>query len=122
MTDEAEVTHQVSPEIEQTAVQRAKHRAKAARWDLDVAVFFFAILSIVVILLSQEIGIIVVGSVAAFGLGMGWLMGWRKGKEIYQQFYHEELAELKSALESLEKGVEETVEEKIQKALRERSQ
>jgi hypothetical protein len=36
--DEAEVTKQVSPEMERTAMQRARDRAKAARWDLDVAI------------------------------------------------------------------------------------
>ena len=40
MLDKAEVTKQVSPEMERTAAQRARDRAKAARWDLDVAVFF----------------------------------------------------------------------------------
>ncbi len=72
--DEAEVTEQVSPEMEQTAAQRARYRAKAARWDLDVAVFFFAILSIVIILLFQGIKSEVVAPVAAFGLAMGWIM------------------------------------------------
>ena len=42
---EAEVTKQVSPEMNQKATQKARDRAKAARWDLDVAVFFFAILA-----------------------------------------------------------------------------
>jgi len=40
MLAKAEVTKQVSPEMERTAAQRARDRAKAARWDLDVAVFF----------------------------------------------------------------------------------
>ena len=37
--DEAELTEQVSSEMERTAAQRARYRTKAARWDLDVAVF-----------------------------------------------------------------------------------
>jgi len=46
MIDEAEVAKQVSLEIEQTAAQRAKDRANAARWNLDIAVFSFAVLII----------------------------------------------------------------------------
>ncbi len=115
--DEAEVTKQVSAEMERTAVQRARDRAKAARWDLDVAVFLFAILAIVIILLFQEIGFEFVALAAIVGLAMGWLMGWRKGRQLYEFFYNEELSKL---VRELEKTVEETVEEKVQKALRER--
>ena len=117
MTDEAEVTQQVTPEMEQIAVQRAMHRAKAARWDLDVAVFFFAVLIIVIILLFEGIGAGIVALSAILGLAMGWLMGWKKGRQLYQRFYEEEL----SKLEAIQKReVEETIEEKVQKAFRER--
>jgi len=43
--------------MERTAAQRARDRANAARWDLDVAVFFFAILATVIILSFQGIGV-----------------------------------------------------------------
>ncbi|MFC1916606.1 hypothetical protein ACFLX1_00520 [Chloroflexota bacterium] len=95
--DEAEVTQRVSPEIKRTAMQKARRRAQAARWDLDVAVFFFAVLMIVIILLFQGIGIEVVAPAAIFGLAMGWLMGWKKAKQLYQQFYQEELSILETA-------------------------
>jgi len=49
--EESEVTNQLSPEMVQTAAQKAKQRSRTAKWDLDVAVFFFAILIIVIILL-----------------------------------------------------------------------
>jgi len=117
MVDEAEGTKQISPEMERMAAQRARIRAKAARWDLDVVVFFFAILCIVVILMFEGIGTEVVAPIAAFGLAMGWLMGWRKGKQVYESFYDEELSKLETVQE---KKVEETIEEKFQKALRER--
>ena len=129
MTDEAEVAKQVSPEMEQTAAQRARDRAGAARWDLDIAVFLFAVLIIVIILLFQEVGIDIVAPVAIFGLAMVWLVGWRRGRQLYQRFYDEELSKLerelkktvKGAVEkAVEKTVEETIEEKVQKALRER--
>jgi len=119
--DEAEVTKQVSPEMEQVATQRARIRAKAARWDLDVGVFFFAILTIVIILSFQGIEVEVVAPVAMFGLAVGWLIGWKKGKQAYRLFYDEELLKLEQELRKTVKGaVEETIEEKVQKALRER--
>ncbi len=41
--DEAEITKQVAQENEQIAAQRANERARMARWDLDIAVFLFAV-------------------------------------------------------------------------------
>ena len=125
--DEAETTQPVSPEMEQAATQVARDRAKAGRWDLDVAVFLFAVLIIVMILLFQETGIEIVAPVAVFGLAMVWLVGWRRGKQLYPRFYNEELLKLEQELKQTVKGtvkevVEETIEEKVQKALRERWQ
>ena len=112
--DEAEVTRPVSPEMKRMAEQRARDRAKAARWDLDVAVFFFAVLTIVIILLFQEVGLEVVAPAAACGLAMGWLMGWKKAKQLYERFHEEEL----SILEMMqEQKLAERVEEEVQKAL-----
>ena len=119
--DEAEVTKQVSPEMERTAVRRARDRAGAARWNLDIAVFSFAVMIIVIILLFQEIGIEIVAPVALFGLAMVWLCGWRRGRQLYQRFYDEELARMEQEEKrTTEKTVEETVEEQVQKAFRER--
>ena len=124
--DEAEVPKQISPEMEQTAARRARDRANAARWNLDTAVFSFAILILVIILATYtKMGIEVVAPIAIFGLAMVWLVGWRRGKELYQRFYDEELSQLKLRLEkttekTVEETIEETVEEKVQKALRER--
>jgi len=119
--DEAEINKPVSPKMEQAAMQRARYRAKAARWDLDVAVFFFAILIIVVILLFQVTGLEFVAPAAIAGLAMGWLMGWKKGKQLYEHFYDEEISKLEQELrKTVEGAVEETIEEKVQKALRQR--
>ena len=129
MMEETEVTKPVNPEMERTAMQRAKDKASAARWDLDIAVFLFAVLIIVVILLYQDIGIEIVGPIAIFGLAMVWLVGWRRGRQLYQRFYDEELARMEQeskktdkemAKETAEETIEETIEEKVQKALRER--
>ena len=119
--DEAEVAKQVSLEIEQTAAQRAKDRVNAARWNLDIAIFSFAVLIIIIILLFQGIGIEIVAPVAIFGLAMVWLTGWRQGRQLYPCFYDEELAKLKRESEKIVMGTEEeTIDEKVQEALRER--
>ena len=122
MTDETEVAKQVSPEIEQTAIQRARDRANAARWNLEIAIFLFAVLIIIIILLFQEIAVEIVAPVAIFGLAMVWLVGWRQGRQLYQRFYVEELAKLEreSQKPAERTAIEETIEEKVQKALRER--
>ena len=125
MMDKAGVAKQVSPEMEQTAVERARNRARNERWDLNILIFLFAILIIIIILLFEEVGIEIVAPVAVFGLAMVWLVGWRRGKELYQRFYDEELSKLeqelrKTAKRTATKTVEETIEEKVQKALRER--
>ena len=120
MVDEAELTKTINLEMTQTAMQRASHRAKAARWDLDVAVFFFSILAIVMILLFQGIKTEVVTPVAMLGLAMGWLMGWKKGKQVYELFYEEELSKLDEELEKRLGALGELIEEKVQRAKRER--
>ena len=122
---ETEATEKVAEEINQLAASRAKVRARNARWDLNVAIFLFAVLIIVIILLFQGIGIQVVGPIALFGLVMVWLVGWRRGRELYQTFYKEEEAKLEQKPKEKEKvaeekKIEETIDEKIQKALRER--
>jgi len=123
MMDEAEVTKQVSPEMERIAAQRARDRAKAAMWNLDVAVFLVAVVIIVMTLQFQGIGIEVAAPVAIFGLGMAWLVGWRNGKQLYPRFYDEELSKLAQELKTtVKEAVEETIDEKVRKALRERRQ
>ena len=124
--DEAEATQPVSPEMEQMATHLARDRARNARWDLNVLIFLFAILIMVIILATYtRAGLEIVAPIAIFGLAMVWLVGWRRGKQIYQRFYNEELLKLERELKQTVKGtvkevVEETIEEKVQKALRER--
>ena len=117
-------------EMKRVAVRRAKERARIARWDLNVAVFLFVVLIIVIILLFQDIGIEIVAPVAIFGLIMVWITGWRHGQQLYRSFYDEELFKLEKEMEEAEekekrekkaeKPIEETVEEAVQRALRER--
>ena len=122
--DDNKVNKPAALEAEIVATQRAKDRANVARWDLDIAVFLFAVLIIVMILLFQGIGIEVVAPIALFGLVMVWLVGWRRGRQLYKRFYEEERTKLKVDSEKKEgklpATLEETIEEKVQRALRER--
>ena len=123
--DAYEADKEVSPEMERAAAQRAGDRAMNARWDLNIAIFLFAVLILVIILLFQGVATGLVAPIAVFGLAMVWLVGWQRGRQLYQRFYDEELLKLEQELKRtvrgvVEKTVEETIEEKVQKALRER--
>ncbi len=119
--DKAEDAKEISPEMERTAAQRARDRASAARWNLDVAVFMFAVLIIVIILLYQGVDYRCCGAVAIFGLAMVWLVGWRRGRQLYRRFYDEELFKLEQELKrAAGPTIEDTIEARVQKALRER--
>ena len=125
MENKNEAPEQVGEEIKRLAARRAGVRARDARWDLDIAVFLFAVLILVIILGTYtEMGIEIVAPVALFGLVMVWYVGWRRGRQLYQSFYEEELAHLEQEQEKKKKPpgetVEETIEEKVQKALLER--
>ena len=126
MTDEAEVIVGISPEMEQAATQRARDRARNARWDLNIAIFLFAVLILVIILATYtKAGIEIVAPIAVFGLVMVWLTGWRRERQLYQHFYDEELSKLEQELKRTITGVvketiEETIDEKIERILRER--
>ncbi len=104
-------------EKERLAIQRAKDRARTARWDLNIAIFLFAILIIVIILLFQGVSLEIVAPVAIFGLGMVWLVGWRQGRQLFERFCEEELSRLEY---ERTRQVEETIEEAVRKAIRER--
>ena len=126
MTDEAEVTTEIRQEMEKTAAEIARDRARNGRWDLNIAIFLFAVLILVIILVTYtKMGIEVVAPIALFGLAMVWLVGWRRGRQLYHSFYGEELSRLERELkkgvkETVEQTLEETIEEQVQKALRKR--
>ncbi|MFC1945408.1 hypothetical protein ACFLWF_01495 [Chloroflexota bacterium] len=118
---------QVLLEAEKLASIKAKERSMVARWDIDIAIFLFAVLILVIILLFQNIGIEFVAPVAIFGLSMVWLVGARRGNQLYKKFYIEELARINEKLEAKKhlmskKTMDETIEEKVQKALLDRFQ
>jgi hypothetical protein len=123
--DEEKEKEQNGQEIEKLAEQRAKQRTYAVRWNLDIAIFAFAILVLVIILGFQKVGVEIVAPVAVLGLGLVWLCGWWQGKRLYRQFHDEELFMLRRELKKTETKPEETseettIEELVQKAMRER--
>ncbi len=112
-----ESSERENKENERLAIQRARDRSRTARWDLNIAIFLFAVLIIVIILLFQGISLEIVAPVAVFGLGMVWLCGWRQGRQLFDRFCEEELARLEY---ERTRQVEETIEEAVRKAIRER--
>ena len=118
---EAEKTRTINPEIEKIARNRAKRRAYTARWNLDIAIFAFAVLIAVVVLLFQDVRLEIVAPVAIVGLALVWLAGWWHGRKLLADFYIEELEALRSEVTRIRtKVVGESVEEMIQKALKDR--
>ena len=89
-----EIPKWIHPKTRGKAVQRAKYRANASRWNLDVAIFLFGILAIIVILGNQGVGIWILAPIATFGLTMVWIVGWRQAKKAYQIYINEELAQI----------------------------
>ena len=96
--DESINTEQIIEKMKRLAEYRATERAQAARWDIDVAAFYFAILILVIILVYQGIEIWIVSPSAVIGLVTGWLIGRRKGKQKYYRFYDEELLKMELEL------------------------
>lgn len=122
MTEQSEITAAIGPELEKAAMQKARDRAALGKWDLNVAIFLFAVLMIVIILLYQDVGIEVVAPVAIFGLAMVWLVGYRRGKQLYIHFLEEELASARRGVDQTLGAIEETIEDRVQRALRSRMQ
>lgn len=120
MTEQSEVAAEIGPELERAAMQKARDRALSGRWDLNVAIFLFAVLIIVIILLYQDIGIELVAPVAIFGLAMVWLVGWRRGKQLYVHFLEEEIGAARREVNKTLGAIEDTIEDRVQKALRNR--
>jgi len=100
--EETEDTKQSSQVIERLAMQIANSKTDVAKWDHNTVVFLFAVLAIVIILVSLEVDTRFVAPVAILGLAVAWLMGRRRGKQLFQGFYAEVLASLKQ--EPDEKG------------------
>jgi archaellum biogenesis protein FlaJ (TadC family) len=115
---ETKAPEQDIAEIEQIAAQQAKYRANVARWSIEIAIFLFALLIILIILLSEGIGIEIVAPIAIFGLAMVWFVGRRQGKQLYKRFYHEEMRKLRLELKGIAgETLEDELEEQVREAL-----
>ena len=123
MVSDAEVTGHVTSDLERTAALRARDRADTAKWDLNVAIFLFAVLIVVMILSFQDVAPEVVSPIAVVGLAAAWFMGRQKGKKLYRRLYDEELSRLsrESARDTTGRSFQETVADAVQKALRDRA-
>ena len=97
-TEEAKDTKNHGATIEHVAMQSARYKANIAKWGLSIAIFLFAILITIIILVSQGIGIDVVAPLAVVGLAIVWVMGWRRWNELYKRFYGEELSAMQEKL------------------------
>lgn len=119
MMGKPHITKKARTEMERRAEQKAIERARTARWDLDVAAFFFSIMLLVIILMFEGIAIEFVALAAIGGLVMGWLMGWAKGKQRYKHFYEEELSRLEQEMDEAVKTKWEGLKEQILKEIEE---
>ena len=89
-----EIPKWIHPKTKRKAIQKAKYRASASRWNLEVAIFLFGILAIIMILGYQGVGIWIVAPIAIIGLTMVWMIGWRQARKAYQIYVNEELDQL----------------------------
>ncbi len=80
--------------VTELASLRAQQRAQIARWDINIVVFLFAVLILVVILLYENVVAWIVGPIAFVGLILVWLVGWRRGKQLYRLYLEEEISKL----------------------------
>jgi len=94
MSNVGEAMRQIGREIEQLANERAREKAKTARWNLNVAILAYAILATVVLLRFEGVSTGVVALIAILGLAMVWLLGWGREKQAYKRFYDQELRQL----------------------------
>jgi len=84
-------------QIEELAAERARRQTQSARWNVNIVIFTYAILTTVMLLRFENIPTEVVASVAVSGLAMTWFLGRMRGKKLYQRLYERELAEIKEA-------------------------
>ena len=87
-------TEQPDQEVEHLATKMAKSRTNIAMWDLNIVFLLFAVLVIVVIMISLDVDTMIVSPVAIVGLLMVWVMGRRRGKRLFQQYFVEEFSNL----------------------------
>jgi hypothetical protein len=119
MFNGVEVAEQGVLDAARLAQKKARERANATMWSLEVVVLSFAILIVVIILLFQQIQFEYVAAFAITGLVVVWMLGRRRGKQLFLSFYEEELLRLGEE-EKKKEEEEETIEDKVRRALQDR--
>ena len=102
--------------VTELAARRAQQRAQIARWDINIVVFLFAVLILVVILLYENVVAWIVGPIAFVGLILVWLVGWRRGKQLYRLYLDEEI----SKLDQPDRDAERLILQELMKSQREK--
>ena len=92
---DTESTSQSSQGIEHWAMRMARSRAEVAMWDVNLVVFLFGVLAIVIILVSLDIDTNIVASAAFIGLIIVWIMVKRRSKRLIESLYAEELSDIR---------------------------
>ena len=86
----------IPPETIQEISLKAGEKARNSRWDLNIAIFLFAVLICVIILVTYtNAGPEIAAPAAAVGLSLVWFTGWRRGKQLYRIYYTEEINRVK---------------------------
>ncbi len=83
-------------DIERQTAERAKEKARASRWNMNVAILAYALLVAVVLMRFQGVSIEVVAIIAIAGLAVVWFIGRRTEKQQYKRIYEEELKMLQN--------------------------
>ncbi|MEK7354165.1 MAG: hypothetical protein AABZ77_06645 [Chloroflexota bacterium] len=92
MIEEGGSAKWINQKTKRKIVQRAKDRANAAKWNLDVAVFSFGLIIIIFVLSFERVSVWITAFAAVLGLATIWLIGWRRARQQYAGFLDEELA------------------------------
>jgi len=95
MSDGGDATRLSRMKIVRLANERAKEKARTARWNTNVAVLAYVFLTAVVLLRLEGVATEIVALIAVLGPATVWFIGWRQGKQLYKRFYDEELQKLK---------------------------
>lgn len=85
--------------IEHIASQRASRQVADAKWNLNIVIIAYAVLTAAILLRLEGVAIEIISLIAFVGLATIWFMSWRRGKKIYKNLYQEELSQLKELCE-----------------------
>jgi len=94
MSNRGGATRLIGRETEQLAIERAREKARTARWNFNVTILAYVVFAAVVLSSFWGVATEFVALIAIFGLVMIWFMGWRREKQLFKHLYNEELRQL----------------------------